>query len=436
MGAVSAPPTPSRFRLRSVAPSAYGPTVVSALGHGAVLPVLALRARDLGADVPTAALVVALLGVGQLVTSLPAGALVARIGERRALVLAGALDAVAMLAASVVASVWALVLAVLLSGATWTVFLLARQGYMIDVVPAGDRARALSTLGGSHRVGLFLGPLVGSALITVAGLEAVFWLASAMSAAAGALALVLPRVPSPSPAPALGGSGRSPSQLRVVDVLRRHRRVLASLGSAVVVVGAVRGLRTSVLPLWSEQVGLDASQTSLIFGLAGLVDLLLFYPAGRVMDAYGRTWVAVPVVATVAVGLLLLPLTTGFGPVLAVAVLMAVGNGMSAGLVMTLGADVAPAEGRSQFLGGWRLAGDVGATGGPLLVSAVAWAAPLAVACVVTGGLALLGAGWVARQVSRAEVLRRDEAVSRPQACRPARRGSRRRRPAGARRCR
>ena len=87
----------------------------------------------------------------------------------------------------------------------------------------------------------------------------------------------------------------------------------------------------------------------------------------------------------------------------AVAVLMAVGNGMGAGVVMTLGADVAPVQGRSQFLGGWRLAGDVGATGGPLLVSVVAAAAPLAVACLVTGGLAVLGTGWVARQVARAE---------------------------------
>jgi hypothetical protein len=195
----------------------------------------------------------------------------------------------------------------------------------------------------------------------------------------------------------------------VVDVLRRHRRVLATLGSAVVVVGAVRGMRTSVLPLWSEQAGLDASQTSLVFGLAGLVDLLLFYPAGRVMDAHGRTWVAVPVVATVAVGLLLLPLATGFGTVLAVAVLMAVGNGMGAGVVMTLGADVAPAEGRSQSSAGgaWR------GTSAPRADRSWSppsrgrrrspWRAssPAAWRCWGRGG-------WRAR-LSRAEVLRRDE---------------------------
>ena len=93
MSRVHQPPSVTRapdggFRLRDVALAAYGPTAVNATGHGAVMPVLALRARELGADVSTAALVVALLGVGMLVASLPAGALVARIGERRTLFLA------------------------------------------------------------------------------------------------------------------------------------------------------------------------------------------------------------------------------------------------------------------------------------------------------------------------------------------------------------
>ncbi len=390
-------PTP-RFRLRSVALTAYGPTVVAALGHGAVLPVLALRARELGADVATAALVVALLGVGQLVASLPAGALVARFGERRSLVVAGLVDAAAMLAASFASSVPALAAAVLVSGATWTVFLLARQGFMIEVVPENDRARALSTLGGSHRVGLFAGPLLGSVLIAAAGLPSVFWLASAMSACAGLLALLLPDV---------RREARTEQRaLRVLDVLREHRHVLATLGSAIVVLGATRGLRISVLPLWSESVGLSASETSLVFGAAALVDVVLFYPAGMVMDRFGRTWVAVPVTAVISLGVLLLPLATTFGTVLAVAVLMAVGNGMGAGIVMTLGADAAPVEGRSQFLGGWRLAGDVGATAGPLLVSAVAAVAPLAAACVLTGALGLLATGWVGHQVRRVDLAR------------------------------
>ena len=83
------PADSSTFRLRDIWLTAYGPTIVNATGHGAVLPILALRARDLGADVSTAALVVGLLGIGQLLASLPAGALVARMGERRMLFCCG-----------------------------------------------------------------------------------------------------------------------------------------------------------------------------------------------------------------------------------------------------------------------------------------------------------------------------------------------------------
>jgi MFS family permease len=292
---------------------------------------------------------------------------------------------------------------VLLSGATWTVFLLARQGFMIDVVPAGMRARALSTLGGTFRMGLLLGPLLGSVVIAVGGLAAVFWTATLTSAAAGVLAVLVREPPTAAAAPAAGHAAGHDAPQRVLQVLLEHRGVLLGLGSAVVVIGTVRSLRTSLLPLWAESVGLSPEQVSLLFAVASGVDVALFYPAGLAMDRYGRTGVAVAVAATISLGVLLLPLATGFATVLAVAVVMAVGNGLGAGIVMTLGADSAPVRGRSQFLGGWRLAGDVGSTGGPLLVSAAAAVAPLAVACLLTGGLGLLGAGWVARQVARAE---------------------------------
>ena len=80
--------------------------VVISIGHGAVMPVLALRARDLGADVGTAALVVGLLGVGMLLASLPAGARGRPDRARRGRCWSRALlDAVAMVAAALTDSV-------------------------------------------------------------------------------------------------------------------------------------------------------------------------------------------------------------------------------------------------------------------------------------------------------------------------------------------
>ena len=378
------------FRFRDIWLVAYGPSIVSAIGHGAIMPVLALRARDLGADVSTAAFIVALTGVGMLLASLPAGALVARIGERRALVAAGFVDAGAMALAALTDSVLGLALGVLLSGVCWTLFLIARQGFMIDAVPVTHRARAMSLLGGSYRIGVLIGPLIGAGLIRLTDLTSVFWLGAVMSVLASLLAATMPDLGEEKRAHA-----RSAGHLGVWTVIAAHRRVLATLGSAVVILGMSRSLRLSLLPLWADHIGLSASTTSLIFAGAAALDVAFMWPGGWLMDTRGRMVVAVPVVLSMAVACLLLPLATSALGVALVMALIAAGNGLGSGIVMTLGADASPDEGRSQFLGAWRMCGDIGNTGGPLLVGAVAAVAPLATACLVVGALGVAGTGWV-----------------------------------------
>lgn len=386
-------PTTSRdeqFRLRDVAVAAYGPTIVNSIGQGAMLPVLALRARDLGAGVSVAALIVALLGFGTLLASLPSGALVARVGERRALFVAGLLECVALVGAAATSSVLALGAAVMLTGGAWSVFMIARQGFIIDAVPAAFLARAMSTLGGSHRVGIFIGPLLGAGVIHVAGLRWVFVMAAFFSLAAALFALVMPDLS----ADARAENARD-GHASVLSVLLAHRSTLLTLGVAVVVISASRSVRTGLLPLWADHIGISASTTSLIFALAAAIDIAFFYPGGWLMDHRGRAVVAVPVVAAVSVACFLLPFTDAAAGLAGVMVLIAVGNGLGSGIVMTIGADTAPTVGRAQYLGAWRLCGDIGNSGGPLLVAAVAMVAPLAAACVVIGVLGLLGTGWV-----------------------------------------
>ena len=73
------------------------------------------------------------------------------------------------------------------------------------------------------------------------------------------------------------------------------------------------------------------------------------------------------------------------------AMLVGLGNGLGSGLMMTLGADLAPPGATGEFLGVWRLIGDVGAVAGPLMVGLVAAAVGLA------GGAWVLSlAGWLA----------------------------------------
>jgi hypothetical protein len=79
--------------------------------------------------------------------------------------------------------------------------------------------------------------------------------------------------------------------------------------------------------------------------------------------------------------------------------MMGLGNGISAGVVMTLGADASPEVSRTQFLGGWRLCSDLGNATGPMVISAVSAVAPLAAAAVTMGVLTWLGSLWLIKWI-------------------------------------
>lgn len=377
---------------RTLVLGVYVPVVVFETGMGAILPVVAISATNLGASLAGAGLVVALIGVGHIVGDIPAGALAARVGDRRAMLL-GACAAVVVLAGAALApNVVVLGSCLTLLGAVAAVFTLARHSYLAETTPVDRRARVLSTLAGLQRVGTFAGPFLGAALMHVWGLPAAWWLAVATSlVTAGLVALV----------PDEDGHVGGPPAMTLRRVMREHRHVFATLGVAVLMVGAARGSRQTVLPLWSEHLGLSPATTSIVFGISGAIDMLLFYPAGKLMDARGRLWTALPSMLVLAVGLALVPLAGEVRALTAVAMLIGLGNGMGAGILMTLGADVAPPAVRAQFLGVWRLCGDAGSAGGPLLVSAGAALGSLAAGiwavAAVSGLSALALLRWAPR---------------------------------------
>ena len=419
-------PTADDFSLRSIALPAFGPTAVWSVGVGAVLPVVALSARNLGASVAVAAAFVLIEGLSAFVSSLPSGSLVARIGERRALAGAAVVDALGALLAVVAQNLWTLGIAIGLMGTTGSVFMLARQSWLTARAPVRIRARAMSTMGGVQRVGLFVGPLLSAPIIAVWGTQAAY----AVAVVAGLLAAVwawfglredstgtgdvgAPRAGAGAGSSAAGATaGLGGRQAGLRDVVRSHRRVLLTLGLGVLVIGAARQGRFVIVPLWAESVGISDSRTALIFGIAGAAEVLLFYPGGSVMDRFGRVWVAVPFLVVLGVGMLLLPLAHGFASVAAVSTLMGVGNGLGSGIVQTLGADVAPVAGRAQFLSVWRFLSLLGQNGAPLLVSGMTVASGLGPACVLLGLLVLAGAPWLGRWLPAYDPRRRRPGTS------------------------
>ena len=394
--------TPTEFSLRRLAVPVFGPSILFGLGEGAILPVLPLTARELGASVPMTALLVTLIGIGSLLSNIPASLITAHRGERWAIVAASVWCAVAIALCGWAGHLGAFAIGCFMVGMSQAVFSLARQSYLTEAVPIEFRARALSTLGGSMRIGMFIGPFVAAGAIHSLGLIGAYGVGVAGLLISGVVAARMRDLE-------LDPAGAQPDPLTlqpgtptILSTLRDHRQVFLTLGIGVVLVAVVRSARQVVIPLWADHLAIEPTVTSLIYGLAGGVDMLLFYPAGKIMDQRGRRWVAVPSMLIMGFGLVLLPLTHGALTLLLAAMAIGFGNGIGSGMMMTLGADHSPRYGRTHFLGVWRLLSDIGASCGPALLSLLAATLTLGAGIAVTGMLSFLAAGQLAYWIPRA----------------------------------
>jgi MFS family permease len=193
----------------------------------------------------------------------------------------------------------------------------------------------------------------------------------------------------------------------LANLMRSHAGVYLTLGLGALLVSALRASRQVVIPLWADHLAINPAAASIIYGLAAAIDMAVFYPAGKVMDQYGRIWVALPSTLLMGLSLMLMPLTSGLPTFLAASMAVGRGNGIGSGIVMTLGADASPRSGRTEFLGIWRMLADVGASSGPVLLAAITALSSLAAGMVTIGGLGLVAAlvfwRWIPAPDSRRE---------------------------------
>ncbi|MBF4615165.1 MFS transporter [Curtobacterium sp. VKM Ac-1376] len=415
------------FDFRSVLLSGFLPAALFAIGEGAIIPIIPIAADSLGASLAFAGFVASLILVGELIGDVPSGVVVARIGERNAMIGAALVSVVGLVVATTAANAWVLALGVFLVGVSTAVFALARHAYMTTAIPLRIRARALSSLGGVFRFGYFVGPFLAAGVIHLTGsTRSAFWIHIVCCLAAAAVLLVLRdpasgarglRLPPRASRPATDVSGgdvtEPPADTGAQFVqqeahglfrtIRANRAVLLRLGSGAGLIGAMRAGRQVILPLWAVSVGLDDSTAALVIGIAGAVDFALFYTSGQIMDRWGRLASALPCMLGLSISYFLLAwsghLDARIGWFVAIAMAMSLANGVGSGILMTLGADLAPRDAPAPFLGAWRFTGDFGSAAAPLVISGVTAVASIAVASGVMGVLGLVGAGILLRYV-------------------------------------
>jgi MFS family permease len=398
------------FKWSSIALPAFLPTLLFSIGEGSIIPIIPTVAHSLGATLAIAGLIAAMIMVGEAIGDIPAGWLVARIGERTAMIGAAFVAVIGLAVCTFSPNPLILGAGIFLVGLATAVFALARHAFMTSYVPQKYRARALSTLGGTFRLGYFVGPFIAAGVISIAGnTSAVFWIDIVGCIGAAVVLLILK-----DPSADLGARRAQLSEGRefiaeeshgLFHTIWKYRGVLARLGTGAGLIGAVRASRQVILPLWAVSIGIDDTHTALIIGIAGAIDFGLFYTSGQIMDRWGRLASALPSMIGLGLTHLLLAFSHDLPSkvvwFITIAMVMSVANGIGSGIIMTLGADLADRTNPAPFLGAWRFTGDAGSAAAPLLVSLLTGVASIAIASGVMGVIGLIGAGLLWRYIPR-----------------------------------
>jgi len=360
----------------------YLPTILIALTWGIREPVLPLYVREFGASYGLVGLSLSGQAVGMLLTDVPSGVAIRRLGQKGAMIAGLMVVSVMAVALSWARSIPEVIVYRVLAGAGFSIFGVARHTYIAEQVVVGNRGRAVALFGGLNRIGRFSGPLIGGLVADVLGFRASFLLMGALYILALVVVVLF--------VPAYKSQANSES-LKFTDYLRQigatiqsHYRIFTTIGAGQLFAQMVRSGPKVIIPLYAADVlGLNITSIGAVIAIGAAIDMTLFYPTGVVMDRLGRKFAILPSFAIQGLGLALIPLAGSQTGLALVAALIGFGNGLGSGTMMTLGADLAPPATRSEFLGIWRLIGDTGFTIGPLVAGAVAGAFALPTAALV-----------------------------------------------------
>lgn len=340
-----------------------------------------------GVTAATAGMAASCLNVSSVIFDMPQNIIADRVGPHAlgifsgfALVLAGAVG----IAADRSSILGVLLLARLFAGmgqSTWQmsrILLLARA-------PPTQRSDSLAAMGATQRLGNMLFPMLGSFLFERCSIESVFLAQSFM----GFVVLPLAALPVLAPATKLipdyiKGSGlRSGKQASVSGMLRCLFKNCpydyATAGTSMLVCSILRQAKDFLIVLKLRNLHASGYHKGLAITMAYVFDFSCS-PGSAWLMKRGRKLSLGPAIFAIgsACGLLGTPLADSIPAVIVIACLAGAGNGISSGVGMAIGTDIAvrrEREGRTssaaEFLGPWREIQDLGLFLGPSLSGAI-----------------------------------------------------------------
>jgi len=341
---------------------------VNQLGFGSIVPVIALYARSFGVSQSAIGLAIAAYGLARFLAAVPVGQVADRFGRRAALALGGLVTAAGNLLCAYAPTYEAFVGARFVAGAGAALVLTSGHIVLADITTPAHRGRAMAIYQGVFLFAVGIGPFPGGLLAERFGLAAPF----GVYAIAGAVAAVLAwwRIPETRQRRNIGeadtGGALPPFGAQIRILTGRTGFVLVSLISFVNAVARTGGLFSVIPILARDRLALTADRIGLGLALASIVGLGFAYPAGVLVDRYGRKLVIVPATLLAGLSYALFPLAPSYGWFLTACVVWSVAAGVSGAAPAAYAADVAPPGMNAAAMSAYRMLSDLGYVVGPI----------------------------------------------------------------------
>jgi multidrug resistance protein len=355
------------------------------VGFGIIVPILGRYAERFGANGLQVGLMFASFSVAQMVFAPILGRISDKVGRKPVIVFSLIGTAVGSFVTGAAGALWVLFLGRILDGASGASVAVA-QGAVADIAPPEQRARLMGMLGAAFGLGFVVGPALGG-LAALGGPHVPFYLAGTIAAINAVAAMI--RLPETKPDTShitekhLRGSALSPALKRFALV-----GFLSMLGFA--------GFEATFSIWGQKQFGFTEGSASIVFVFVG-VTLVAVQGGliGPLTEKLGSRKLLRIGLSLVAVGLLLLGITTTW-PMLFVALfLLSLGQGVSGPSGGALVAELAPVERRGEAIGYQQSTAAFGRVAGPVMAGALFDHVGISAPFLVSGILILFAVGSV-----------------------------------------
>ena len=314
-------------------------------------------------------LAIAVYGLARFLVAVPSGQLADRAGRRTALALGGLVTAAGNFLCAYAPTYAAFVAARFVAGAGAALVVTVGTIVLADITTPARRGRTMAVYQGVFLFAVGIGPLPGGFLAERFGLHTPFVAYAVTGVVAAAVAWL--QVPETRPGRAVEAGAFAaalPPFVEQFRILTRHAGfVLVCLIGLVNAVARTGGLFNVIPVLAQDRLGLTADRIGFGLALASVVGLALAYPAGVLVDRYGRKAVIVPSTLLTGLALVLFLVAPSYAWFLAGCVAWSVSGGAPAAYA----ADVAPAGMNAAAISSYRMLSDLGYVLGPIVLGLV-----------------------------------------------------------------